>query len=399
MTRRQRVAIIGGGAIGSAIACFLGEDAVDFDITVIERDFTYAKASSAFRRVRSGSSSRAHQYPDVAVRHRVPARHRQPAAGRGRRPDIGLVEPGYLYLASAAGEAQLRDNHRVQRAHDVDVALLAPDELSCASRGWASTASRSARSGSAAKGPYDGYSVLQAFRRKALSPWRTLFRAAAPRGSIASPVAEGTGHRAVRLGDGTTRRLRRRRRRRRALGGRRCTLGRDRAAGAGPAPHRLRLHLPHRPGRLPAPDRHRSGLWFRPEGGTRGRGSSAATRRRPNAWTGRPAARARILAASTPSDLAGPCRPGPVFRGAPHDRRLGRLLRDEHLRPQRAPRASSGCPNLYFAGGFSGHGLQQSPAVGRGIAELIQRGAIGRWTCRNWVSTGSSRTGHCSSAT
>ena len=27
--------------------------------------------------------------------------------------------------------------------------------------------------------------------------------------------------------------------------------------------------------------------------------------------------------------------------------------------------------NFFFANGFSGHGLQQSPAVGRGISELI----------------------------
>lgn len=35
---------------------------------------------------------------------------------------------------------------------------------------------------------------------------------------------------------------------------------------------------------------------------------------------------------------------------------------------------ADGCANFVFCNGFSGHGLQQSPAIGRGIAELITYG-------------------------
>jgi FAD-dependent oxidoreductase domain-containing protein 1 len=34
-----------------------------------------------------------------------------------------------------------------------------------------------------------------------------------------------------------------------------------------------------------------------------------------------------------------------------------------------------GYDNFYLANGFSGHGLQQSPAIGRGLAELLIHGA------------------------
>ncbi|MGJ8544474.1 MAG: NAD(P)/FAD-dependent oxidoreductase [Sulfitobacter sp.] len=36
---------------------------------------------------------------------------------------------------------------------------------------------------------------------------------------------------------------------------------------------------------------------------------------------------------------------------------------------------AEGCENFIFCNGFSGHGLQQSPAIGRGIAELIIHGS------------------------
>ena len=38
--------------------------------------------------------------------------------------------------------------------------------------------------------------------------------------------------------------------------------------------------------------------------------------------------------------------------------------------------------NFLFANGFSGHGLQQAPAVGKSIAELIMHGGYRTVDCR-----------------
>ncbi len=129
----QRVVIIGGGIIGSSIAYHLARHPLfDGMVTVIERDPSYTRASSAL----SCSSIRVQfstpvnialsQFgldfikraaTDLAVGDDVPA--------------LGLREPGYLYLASpmGEGEAVLRANHVIQREAGGDVALLDPTQL------------------------------------------------------------------------------------------------------------------------------------------------------------------------------------------------------------------------------------------------------------------------------
>jgi glycine/D-amino acid oxidase-like deaminating enzyme len=47
---------------------------------------------------------------------------------------------------------------------------------------------------------------------------------------------------------------------------------------------------------------------------------------------------------------------------------------DMNLLDHNAIVGPAGSPNFYLANGFSGHGLQQSPAVGRALAELIVHG-------------------------
>jgi glycine/D-amino acid oxidase-like deaminating enzyme len=149
----ERVAIVGGGVIGSAVAYFtLADPAFAGEVVVIERDPTYARASSAL----SASSIRQQFSTPVNIaigRFGIEFLRR---AGNhlevdGERPEIGLVEPGYLFLATARGLGTLEANHVVQRAHGADVALLDPDALGLRFPGSRPSASRPRRSGSPAR--------------------------------------------------------------------------------------------------------------------------------------------------------------------------------------------------------------------------------------------------------
>ncbi|MFZ5538944.1 MAG: NAD(P)/FAD-dependent oxidoreductase, partial [Pseudomonadota bacterium] len=169
----RHVVVIGGGAIGSSVACFLARD-FGVRVTVVERDPSYRYASSAL------SASSIRQQFSTAINIRISQaslafyrRIGEELAVGDERPDIGLVEPGYLFLASAAGAETLRANHEVQRACGADVALLAPAELQrrfpwLAVEGVA-LASLGLCTATSGEGWFDGYSVLQAFRRKAVA--------------------------------------------------------------------------------------------------------------------------------------------------------------------------------------------------------------------------------------
>ena len=87
----------------------------------------------------------------------------------GDSPELGLKERGYLFLADPAGAARLAANHRVQRSLGADIALLHPPELRQRFP-WLATDDLTAGSlGLSGEGWFDGYALLQAFRRKAKS--------------------------------------------------------------------------------------------------------------------------------------------------------------------------------------------------------------------------------------
>ena len=123
------VVVVGGGVIGSACALFLASDH-RAEVRVLERDPTHARASSAL----SASSIRQQFSTPVNIaRSQWSLAFLQRAgdelACAGERPEIGLVERGYLFLTQPAGAAKMRAEHRLQIAAGAPVALLDPAAL------------------------------------------------------------------------------------------------------------------------------------------------------------------------------------------------------------------------------------------------------------------------------
>ena len=172
--RSAHVVIIGGGVMGSATAWFLAKEH-GLRVTVIERDSSYAQASSAL----SACAIRQQFSTSINIRISQDSLAFYRAIGKfltvgDEVPNIGLVEPGYLYLAaSESGAAVLREQNVLQRSHNVPTALLttaalrerfpwlATDGLVLGSLGVST-----ARSG---EGWFDGYAAMQAFRRAAIA--------------------------------------------------------------------------------------------------------------------------------------------------------------------------------------------------------------------------------------
>ena len=368
MVERPDVVIVGGGVMGSAIAYFLAADpGFDGRVVVVERDPTYRLASSAL----SASSIRQQfSTPENIRMSRFgfdflrDAGRRLAIEGPGESPpDVGLTERGYLYLAPPASEATMRAVHEVQRAEGADVVLLTPEDL--AERyPWMSLDGVALGSlGLRAEGWFDGYGLTRALRRKAQSLGAAFVTDEATR-----MVRNGSRITAVTLADGASIP---------------CGTVVD-AAGpwAGQVAAMAGVWLPVEarrrcvftfeaadPPRDPPLVIDTSGAWFRPEGGA--------------------------FIAAIPPDEADDLPDLPLEVDA--------RLWDEHLWPALATRVPAfdalrrtggwagyyetntfdhnailgphpEVENLLFANGFSGHGIQQAPAVGRAIGELIAHG-------------------------
>ncbi|MEO8134948.1 MAG: FAD-binding oxidoreductase [Betaproteobacteria bacterium] len=165
-----KVVIVGGGVIGSAIAYFLKVADPAIEVTVLERDPSYSRCSSAL----SAASIRQQFSTPLSIQMSLFGIGFLRAAGsllavNGESPSIDLHEGGYLFLATAAGEATLRENHALQRRLDAGIDLLDPTALQTRFP-WLNTEDLTVGThGASGEGWFDGYGLMQAFRKKALS--------------------------------------------------------------------------------------------------------------------------------------------------------------------------------------------------------------------------------------
>lgn len=129
---RYDVVIVGGAIMGSATAWFLTEMA-DFDgrVLVIERDPSYALCSTAHTNscIRQQFSTTLNvQISQFGAAFVTDLRARM--GGDPRVPDLKIRNFGYLYLANSnAGAEVLRANHAVQRAAGAGTRLMSPAEI------------------------------------------------------------------------------------------------------------------------------------------------------------------------------------------------------------------------------------------------------------------------------
>jgi FAD-dependent oxidoreductase domain-containing protein 1 len=371
MAQSYDVVIAGGAVMGSSSAYHLAANR-DFvgRVLVIDKDLSFQKCASAL----SASSIRQQYSTRINIRASLFGLWFIRNIGTlleidGEHPDVAFRENGYLYLATEQSRQLLESNNLLQRSEGANIQLLDPAQLQQKFPWMQRTGIALGSWGVTGEGWFDGYTLMQALRRKARSLGVTYLQ-----GQVVDLEWSGNKVAGVRLENGETI----------ACGALVNTCG---ASGARQLAKQARFHIP-------VSSRKRSVFSFTFQGGI----ATQELARFPllidttGVWVRTEGS--GFLTGVSPQEADDPERfdyevDWPIFEETIWPALAERVPAFESIKPGHAwaghydlntfdhnaivGRIPS-CDNAYLAAGFSGHGLQQSPAVGRGLAELIVHG-------------------------
>ena len=364
------IVIIGGAIIGSSIAWHLREEGFAGTIALVECDPQFARAATTL------SCASIRQQFSIAENIRLSqytlALFRRLTQEFGAEADIAFREKGYLILASEEGLPVLKANHAVQTAQGADILL---EDAAALSRrfGWLSTEGIAGGAwGRSGEGWFDAHALLMLFRRALRDRKIDMIRA-----SVTGLRREGNRITGVELDDGE-----------RLDAG---TVIDAAGPNAGKVAAMAGIALPVEP-------RKRSVFVFE----ARQRFDDMPLLVDPSGIYVRPEGSVYITGGAEPHVTDGPADPGdfepdwPLFEETIWPVLAARIPAFEAIKVGRAwaghydyntldQNAVIGphpeVENFVFANGFSGHGLQQAPAVGRALAELIVHGGYRTIDC------------------
>ena len=367
---RYDIVIIGGAIVGSSVAYYLREQGFSGTIALVERDPQFAHAATTLS---MASIRQQFSIPEnIRLSQFTLKLFRRLKEEVGDDADIGFREGGYLILAGEDGLPILKSNHEAQIAEGADIVLEDADQLTRRFP-WLSTEGISAGAyGRTGEGWFDAHAMLTLFR-KALRQKKVDFIAA----DVTGIARDGNRVTGVSLGNGETLEA--------------GIVVNAAGPNAGKVAAMAGLELPVEPRKrnvfvFEAREKYAdmpllvdpSGIYVRPEGSV------------------------YLTGGAEPEEGDRAPDPGdfevnwPLFEEVIWPVLATRIPAFEAIKPTRAwaghydyntldqnavigPHPDVG--NFLFANGFSGHGLQQAPAVGRAIAELITHGGYRTIDC------------------
>lgn len=366
MTETCDVAIVGGSVVGSSTAYFLlTQPGFKGRVVVIEKDSTYADAATS-RSV--GGVRQQFSTPENISMSTFGAAFIRNAddylSVDGASSGVPFTEGGYLFMASEAGLDTLKANHKTQAGMGADIALLKADELK-AKFPWLNVEGLAGGAfGRTNEGWTDPYSLLQAFKRKARSLGAVYLT-----DECVGVEREGNRITAVKLAKGG----------KLACGNLVNSSGYRSQMVAGMAG----IDLPIRPRKRcvfsfecktkveKAPlTIDPTGVYFRPEGAGFIGGVAPPDDNDPDTFDLEPDY--SLFEETVWPVLAERI---PAFESIKMNRAWAGTYDYNTVDQNAILGPHPEVRNFFFASGFSGHGLQQSPAAGRANAEMIAHGA------------------------